>query len=231
MLKIILSKFTLFNKKDKSPLKLLVLNSKKKLYNRALTHKSFDQKTNNEQLEFLGDSILSSIISELLFLDNPKKEEGFLSQKRAIIISRRHLNLIGKKIIPKDKIKNKINESSLNIFGNTLEAIIGAIYIEKGIEDTKSFIEKHIYNSEFLPPLLNTDYKSQLLKYSQKEKIIIEYKLEGKKGADHKKEFCIATFFNGKKIAEATARSKKSAEQKSAKKAIEKILKSNEEVS
>ena len=224
MLKAILSKFTFFKEESTSQLKLLAVSSKK-LYNRALTHKSFDQIKNNEQLEFLGDAILSSIVSELLFLDNPQKEEGFLSQKRAIIVSRRHLNLIGRKKIPKHYIKNKIKDTPLNIFGNTLEAIIGAIYLEKGLGATKKFIKKHIYNSEFLPLLLDADYKSQLLKYSQKKRLKVEYKLEGRHGRDHEKEFCVSIFIDGKRIAEAIERSKKEAEQKAAEKVITKILK------
>ena len=158
-----------------------------------------------------------------MFLENPKEEEGFLSQKRAILVSRRHLNLIGEKIIPKHIIKNKLNDSSLNMFGNTLEAIIGAIYMEEGMGPTKNFIRNHIYNSEFVSLLLDTDYKSQLLKYSQKKRIKIEYKLEKKQGEDHKKEFFVAAMINGKKITEASARSKKKAEQKAAYKAIKKL--------
>lgn len=229
MLKAILSKVFFFKEENNPRLKLLSVNSKN-LYNRALTHKSFDQTKNNEQLEFLGDAVLSSVVSEILFLENPQKEEGFLSKKRAIIVSRRHLNLIGKKTIPKHHIKINIKEAPSNIFGNTLEAIIGAIYIEKGIGETKRFIKKHIYNSEFLPLLLDADYKSQLLKYSQKERKKIEYKLEGIRGLDHEKEFCVSTRINGKKISEGIASSKKEAEQKAAEKAIKKILKNNEKV-
>ena len=172
----------------------------------------------------MGDAILSSIVAEFLFLENPKKEEGFLSQKRAIIVTRKHLNLVGKKIIPKSKIKSSLKNLPLNVFGNTLEAIIGAIYIDKGMERARGFVKKHIYNSEFLEGLSDIDFKSKLLKYSQKEKVKIEYKVEKKEGLEHQKEFLVAVFINGKKKADAKASSKKEAEQNAAKKIIDNLF-------
>ena len=178
----------------------------------------------NERLEFLGDAILSLIIAEFLFLENTKKEEGFLSQQRAIIVGRKHLNLVGRKIIPEGKIKSNLKDLPLSIFGNTLEAVVGAIYIDKGIEKTRCFIRKHVYKSDFLHELSTLDFKGKLLKYSQKEGLEIVYKLEKQEGPEHKKEFSIAIFINSKKIAEAKASSKKEAEQKAAKKAINSIF-------
>ena len=147
-----------------------------------------------------------------------------MSQKRAIIVSRKHLNIVGKKIIPESKIKSNLKHLPLSVFGNILEAIIGAIYIDKGIEQTRGFIRKNIYNSEFLQELSDIDFKSKLLKYSQKEKAEIEYKVEKQEGLDHQKEFLVAVFLNGKKIAEAMACSKKEAEQEAAKKAINSLF-------
>ena len=193
------------------------------LYKIAFIHKSFNHTTHNERLEFLGDAILSLIVAEFLFLENPKKEEGFLSQKRAIIVTRKHLNLIGSKIIPRSKIKSNLKNLPASIFGNVLEAIIGAIYIDKGIGQVRSFVRKNIYNSEFLEQLSDIDFKSKLLKYSQKERIEIEYKVEKQEGLEHQKEFLVAVFINGKKTAEAKASSKKEAEQQAAKKAINSV--------
>ena len=190
------------------------------IYKKAFIHKSANNIYHNERLEFLGDAILSFIITDLLFLENTKKEEGSLSQKRASIVSRKHLNLVGKKIIPKDQIKSRLKNIPLNVYGNIVEAIIGAIYIDKGIKEAKIFIKKHIYNSDFLEEFSDLDFKSRLLKYAQKEGVKIEYKLEKQKGLDHEKEFLVAIFLNEKKIAESQARSKKEAEQKVAKKAI-----------
>ena len=160
----------------------------------------------------------------MLFLENPKKEEGFLSQKKATIISRKHLNLVGRKIIPESKIKSNLKFIPLSVFGNILEAIVGAIYIDKGIEQARIFVRKNIYNSEFLEELSDIDFKSKLLKYSQKERVEIEYKVEKQQGLDHQKEFLVAVFLNGKKITEAMASSKKEAEQMAAKKAINSLF-------
>jgi ribonuclease-3 len=203
---------------------LLGYKSNKDLYKTAFIHKSFSNTTHNEQLEFLGDAVLSSIVAEFLFLENPNKEEGFLSQKRAIIVSRRHLNIIGRKIIPETEIKSNLKNLPLSIFGNTLEAVIGAIYIDKGINQAKFFVRKNIYNSEFLVGLSDSDFKSELLKYSQKEQVEIKYQVEKQKGLDHQKEFLVAVFLNGEKKAEGIASSKKEAEQQAAKKVINSLF-------
>ena len=194
--------------------------TKNKVFEKAFVHKSFNKNKHNERLEFLGDAILSSAIAEILFIEHPNEEEGFLSQKRAIIVGRKHLNRIGKKIIPEERIKSKLKKIPLSVYGNTLEAIIGAIYIDKGMGQLISFVKKHIYRSEYLEELTDADYKSKLLKYSQKEKVKVSYKLEKQEGPDHKKEFIVAVFVKNNKIAEAKASSKKEAEQKAAKKAI-----------
>jgi len=202
---------------------LLGYSPKNKLYKTAFIHKSFNQKTHNERLEFLGDAILSFIIAELLFLEKTTQGEGFLSQKRATIVSRKHLNLVGKKIIPKNSIKSNLTPLPSSIFGNTLEAIIGAIYIDKGINQTRCFVEKHIYKSDFLEGLNETDFKSQLLRYSQKEKLKTEYKLEKQEAIKYKKRFLVGVFIEGQKISEAEGNTKKEAEQAAAKKAMNKI--------
>ena len=163
-------------------------------------------------------------MAELLFLEYQQEEEGFLSQRRAVIVARRHLNLVGKKIIPKKKIKHKLKHVPVSVFGNVLESIIGAIYIDKGIEDAKRFVKKHVYNSEFLEEFSNIDFKSKLLQYAQKENITVNYKVEKIGGVDHKKEFLVAVFINGKKIAEAKESSIKGAEQKASKKVINKVV-------
>tara|TARA_X000000368_G_scaffold379244_1_gene334159 strand:+ start:2578 stop:3255 length:678 start_codon:yes stop_codon:yes gene_type:complete len=225
VLRTILSRLAVVKKDDTFLFTLLGYHTNKDLYKKALIHKSYNPTTHNEQLEFLGDAILSLLIAELLFLENPNQEEGGMSQKRSIIVSRKHLNMVGRKIIPEKKIKSRLKTLSPNIFGNTLEAIIGAIYIDKGVGKTRFFVKKHIYNSEFLQRLLDADFKSELLKHSQKEKIEIEYKTKKQKGClEHKKEFSASVFLNGKKTAEGTAGSKKEAEQQAAKKTIKNLF-------
>jgi ribonuclease-3 len=220
VIKKILSKLPFVKKKESLLFTLLGYHTNKEIYKKALIHKSYNCKNHNEQLEFLGDAILSSVVAERLFLENPNKEEGFLSQKRAIIVSRKHLNIVGRKIIPEKKIKSNLKKTPPSVFGNTLEAIIGAIYIDKGKEKAKLFIEKNIYNSIFLEELLNLDFKSKLLKHSQKNNTELVYKLEKQVGLSHQKEFLVSVFLNSKKIASATGKTKKEAEQGAAKKAI-----------
>ena len=223
MIKAILSKFSFFKKKeDTFFFKLLGYHTNNKLYIKALSHKSFCMKNHNEQLEFLGDAILSSIVSERLFLEKPNQQEGFLSQKRATIVSRKHLNMVGKKIIPENKIKSNLKKIPPSVFGNVLEAIIGAIYIDKGIKKTRDFVEKHIYNSIFLEQLFNIDFKSKLLEYSQKTNKKLNYKTEKK--ADpvlgSTKQFLVSVYLNNKRIASGAGKTKKEAEQEAAEKAL-----------
>ena len=198
--------------------------SNKEIYLKALQHKSYSVKENNERLEFLGDAILDFIVAKQLYLANPDKEEGFLSQQRAIIVGRKHLNLVGKKVFSDSDIKSKLKIIPKSVYGNTLESIIGAIYIDKGIERAQHFILEHIYSSEFIEELSDTDYKSKLLKASQKSKIKVEYKVLRKEGLDHKQEFLVAVLIGGVKKAEAKASSIKEAEQKAAKKAYNSVF-------
>ena len=155
-----------------------------------------------------------------MFLKNKNKEEGFLSQQRAIIVSRKHLNKVGKKLIKSSNIKSCLKTIPEKIFGNTLEAIIGAIYIDKGTDKTKRFIINNIINSEFIKEVTGKDYKSELQKLGHKNKLKIEYKILESKGLDHCKEFTIAVFVDNINISQAKASSIKEAEQKAAKKTL-----------
>jgi len=159
-----------------------------------------------------------------LYLENPRKEEGFLSQQRATIVGRKHLNLVGKEIFSDSNIKNKLKIIPKNVYGNTLESLIGAIYIDKGIKQAQKFIIKHIYNSKFIEGLSDTDYKSKLLKQSQKAKVKIGYRVLKREGPDHKQEFLVALYIGGVKKADAKGPSIKEAEQKAAKKAYNSVF-------
>ena len=195
-----------------------------KIYLQAFKHKSFDVNNNNERLEFLGDSILDFIITKQLYLENPKQEEGFLSQKRAIIVGGKHLNLIGKEIFCDSKIKSKLKTIPKNVYGNILESLIGAIYIDQGIKQAQKFIIKYIYHSKFIKELSDIDYKSKLLNYSHKKRVKIDYRVLKKEGPDHKQEFLIALYIENIKKAEGKASSIKDAEQKAAKKVYNSVL-------
>ena len=164
------------------------------------------------------------IITKQLYLENPRKEEGFLSQQRAIIVGRKHLNLVGKEMFSDSDIKSKLKTIPKNVYGNMLESVIGAIYIDKGIEQAQKFIIKHIYSSEFIDGLSDIDYKSKLLKESQKTKVKIDYRVLKREGPDHKKEFLVALYIGNIKKAEAKSSSIKEAEQKAAEKAYNSVF-------
>ena len=169
---------------------------------------------NYERLEFLGDSILNSIISEHLFLNNTQKDEGYLSKKRSVIVGRKNLNKIGKDILPKEQIQHNLHIITPNIYGNILEAIIGAIYLDIGHDKTKNFIENYIIKN---PNTNHTEnnYKSKILEWSQQNNKQIKFVNINQKGLDHKKEYLVQLIVNEKKISEAWGKTIKSAEQKS----------------
>ena len=163
------------------------------------------------------------IVSEYIYEKNKTRKEGFLSKKRAVIVARKHLNMVGKRVINKELLKTKTETISDNIYGNALEALIGAIYIERGITEAKQFIVDRIINSEFIDELINTDYKSNLQKIIQKNQNNIKYNLIKTKGPEHNKEFYVTLFIDNKKISSAKGRSLKEAEQNAAKKALKSV--------
>ena len=119
MFKNFISKLN-FNIASKKAQKLK-LKKEKTNYSKAFVHRSYDSEEHNERLEFLGDSVLSLIITDILYEENKREGEGFMSKKRSQIVSRKHLNMVGKKIIPEQKIKSTLKKIPANIFGNTLE--------------------------------------------------------------------------------------------------------------
>ena len=131
--------------------------------------------------------------------------------------------MVGKRVINKELLKTKAETISDNIYGNALEALIGAIYIERGIKEVKQFIVDKIINSDFIDELINTDYKSNLQKIIQKNQNDIKYNLIKTNGPEHNKEFYVALFIDNKKISSAKGRSVKEAEQNAAKKALKSV--------
>ena len=121
-----------------------IKTNEKEIYFRAVTHKSYNSSTNNERLEFLGDAVLDLIVSKQLFINNKDAGEGFLSIEKSKYVSRENLNKVAERILNKNVIKHKSNYLSKNMLGNTLESIIGAIYIDKGLRACEKFILKHI---------------------------------------------------------------------------------------
>ncbi|MCB9202546.1 MAG: ribonuclease III [Flavobacteriales bacterium] len=197
------------------------------LYKEALTHKSFyrnkSYSANYERLEFLGDSVLGCIVSEYLFHSAPNQQEGYLTQMRSKLVSRKKLNKISKELHLIDLIR-KDKESSLgeNIHGNILESLIGAIYLDYGTKECKNFIHKNILNKENLENLENqiSSYKGMIIEHSQKHKINISFETSEEKNAQNHTVFVSILKLNGNKISKGRELSKKKAEEIAAKRAF-----------
>lgn len=198
------------------------------LFKRAFYHKSMnnnvDGQYNNERLEYLGDAILSTVVAEYLFNKYPTQNEGFLTKMRSKIVKRKTLNDIADKM-GVDIILSKfsLGKMSSSMKGNALEALVGAIYIEKGYRNTKKYIINEIlrkYLDIHTLEKLDDNYKSRLLEWGQKENNNIEFKLVNKYKMEKRDRFKIGVFVNGKEISIAEDYNKKAAEQKASKTAL-----------
>ncbi len=201
------------------------------LYKTALSHRSVREGAdeNNERLEFLGDAVLSSIIANYLFKKYPYKGEGFLTEMRSKMVNRQKLNEIAlkmglKKITLYNKLDNALKISQ--IFGNTLEALIGAIFLDKGYEKTKTWVEKHIvHNHMFTDDLeaLEINIKNRLYGWANKNGKALEFAMLGETYEGGRRLFNIGATIDGELIAEAKGYNKKDASQAAALKAVEKL--------
>ena len=152
------------------------------LYKLALLHKSKNKNESNERLEYLGDAVLNLIVAEYLFKKYPFKDEGFLTKIRSKIVSRESLNNLGRKVGLKEIINfknvNEYSKSYNSIYGDALEAIIGAVYLDVGFEYCQEYIVKNIiipyYNFDELVNKTH-NFKSKILEWSQKEKKLIKF--------------------------------------------------------
>jgi len=197
----------------------------KNLIIEALTHKSFKKAYNNERLEFLGDAVLNLIVGEYLFVKFPGSNEGDLSKTRASLVNEQGFTKLAKAINLGDYIylsdaeeRNK-GRTKASILSDAFEAIMGAIYMEAGIENLKSIIFKLLESSYETITLdeLFSDYKTALQEITQARfGAIPEYRLEGATGPDHEKEFELSLWINDKLYATATGKSKKLAQQAAA---------------
>lgn len=196
------------------------------LYELAFTHKSHDQNLpNNERLEFLGDSVLDTVVAEYLYEKYPEEDEGLLTKLRSRIVSRENLNKIGTKIELLQHVKYyKGNNQYKSLKGNVFEALIGAIYLDFGFEKTKTILYIRILDRLVDVDHLketDTDYKSQILVWSQKKNKRVEYKVS--EVDSNSKKYLAKLLIDGTLIAEATGKSKKEAEKNAAKSAIGKL--------
>ncbi len=201
------------------------------LYKTALSHRSIREGAdeNNERLEFLGDAVLSTIVAHYLFRKYPYKGEGFLTEMRSKMVNRQQLNDIGikmglKKVTFYNKQDNSLKISQ--IFGNTLEALIGAIYLDKGYNKTRYWVEKYV----ILPYLFIDDLeiieiniKNKLYGWANKNGKVLEFETLNERFENGRRIFTIGAIVDGKLIAQGKGYNKKDASQVAAQLAVEKL--------
>jgi ribonuclease III len=201
------------------------------LYELALVHRSNNnaEDSNNERLEFLGDAILGAIVGEYLYKKYPKQPEGFLTEMRSKIVNRATLNSIAIKIGLKQIVKfnrNDMHLRSSQIFGNALEALIGAIYVDKGFAKTKQFIQQNIikiYIDLDALELEDANLKNKLIGWANKQKKQIEFTVLNEVIDGKRRTFDIGILLDGELICQAGAPNKKEASKRAAKLAIEQL--------
>ncbi|MRI58999.1 MAG: ribonuclease III [Epsilonproteobacteria bacterium] len=204
----------------------------KGLLKEALTHKSYKSPVNNERLEFLGDAVLDLIVGEYLYKKFPKANEGELSKLRASIVNEEGFAKladrldIGKYIFISQAEENNHGRTKPSLLSNAFEAVMGAIYLESGLEKVRQLalaLLEEAYPKIDLGSLFK-DYKTTLQELTQaKYGVTPTYKLLGSSGPDHKKEFEVAVMLHDKQIASAKGRSKKAAQQEAAKLALQRL--------
>lgn len=201
------------------------------LYKTALTHRSIREGAdeNNERLEYLGDAVLSALIADYLFKRYPYKEEGFLTEMRSKMVNRQQLNDIAirmglKKITVYNKMDGSLKISQ--IFGNTLEALVGAIYLDQGYKKTSKWVKECIILPHmFMDDLENLEinHKNKLYGWANKNGKVLEFETLDERLENGRRLFTIAAVIDGVNIAEGKAFNKKDASQIAAQLAVEKL--------
>ncbi len=202
-------------------------------YRSALTHRSREEGagSNNERLEFLGDAILGSVVAEYLYMKYPMQDEGFLTEMRSRIVCRESLNAVAMKMgldkmVDFNRADRALGRS--HIFGNALEALIGAIYLDIGWAKTSDFIRtvflKRYVDIETMETT-DTNYKNQLMSWAQKQGGRATYEVISDKTEGPRRIFTVAVMLGEKELARGTGYTKKAAEQMASQKALEGVEK------
>ncbi len=199
------------------------------LFQTALNHRSVKESPteNNERLEFLGDAIISSVVAEYLFKKYPYKGEGFLTEMRSKMVNRQQLNHIAiqmglRRLTQFNKMDGGLKSSQ--IFGNTLEALVGAIYLDKKYDFTKNWIvEKMIQPYLFMDDLelIDINIKNKIIGWALKQGKQVDFVLAGEQLEGRRRLFTINVVLDGEVVASQKGYTKKDASQVAAQKAIE----------
>jgi ribonuclease III len=200
-------------------------------YQRAFTHRSMNQKDasgnpmNYERLEFLGDAMLGVIISKHLFREVPNGNEGYLTKMRSKIVSRQHLNELGRELELDKFLESRISSDQFgeNIFGNLFEALVGAIYLDRGHDYCERFIrmrviEPHVDIERLEGKVMS--YKSLMIEWCQKQKKVFRFERVEDQGVDERPHFSVRFILEDQVISRARETSKKRAEEKASQRAF-----------
>lgn len=201
------------------------------LYKTALSHRSVKDSpdANNERLEYLGDAVLSAIVADYLFKRYPYKEEGFLTEMRSKMVNRQKLNDIAVKMgIKKIALYNKFDNALKNsqIFGNALEAIVGAVYLDKGYAKTqkcvlKTIVIPHMFLDDL--ELIDINLKNKLIGWASKNGRALSFDLADEKFEGGRRLFTINAVLDGDILSQGKGYNKKDASQLAAQNAITKL--------
>lgn len=203
---------------------------RKELLYEALTHKSYSAERghagHNERLEFLGDSVLGLIVSYYLFKECPNEDEGYLSKVKAVLVSRSNLALWAKELNLGEHIRLGIGETQTggkkrtSILSNALEAVLGAIYLDGGLEPSIEFIKRWLHHNKL--ETVERDFKSTLQEIIQKRhKKPPEYEIMHTEGPEHDKIFTVLVKIGRKTLGLGVGKNKKEAQQAAAKSAMD----------
>jgi ribonuclease-3 len=208
------------------------------IYIRALRHRStlvddnFSSTDSYERLEFLGDAVLDLIVTEVIFDLFPQKNEGFLTKLRAKLVKGETLAMYARKLdldklmLLGERVKGQGIEKSKSVLADVFEALVGATYLDLGYEPTSKFVRRIIENYVDFDTIIDAldNYKSLLLEFAQANQMEIPtYHVVSEKGPGHDKTFEIQVVVDKKAVAQGIGKSKKEAEQKAARKALEKF--------
>lgn len=207
------------------------------LYRLAMTHSSLVRRNGNEseparecneRLEFLGDSILDSVVAEFLFKIYPTKDEGFLTEMRSKIVNRKSLNAICKKIGLSNLIQHNQNGTvNRSMYGDALEAFIGAVYLDLGYHKARRFVLRRILDPHIQMNLVEKQiisYKNKLIEYVQKKKLgILEFEVLDEIGEGPNKTFRVQSMVGDRVLGFGEGKNKKTAEQRASEDALIKL--------
>ena len=200
------------------------------LYKLAFRHKSFESgsalgkaTTNNERLEYLGDAVVNTVVADYLFRKFPYKDEGFLTEMRSKIVSREHLNKLAAKLQLEVFMQENMDNRSKSIYGDAFEALVGAVYLDKGYDGAHDFLVNRIIKYHIDIEKLETteiNFKGKLFDWCQKEKKEIKFEVVDELGEGRNKKYKIEVQIEGKPMGTAIDFSKKKAEKRAAELAL-----------